>query len=167
MFLWKGLLLQLTKIIKNKPKQDNWHILWGVGTGWVLTFSFFFFGCGFYLLLVWYEHTLSPLLLTLGLNAQSGTLLAELSLQVPKIEIYRWHAIHERTILTWKICSHPQAEVPLWRRDGGKCPFPTWSFSTPQCGVCPEYIDGQTMWQCQREEMVDSRGTWGIWENVT
>lgn len=55
---------------------------------------------------------------TLVLNAQSGTLLAELSLQVPKIETYRWHAIHERMMLTQKMCPHPQAEVPLGKRDG-------------------------------------------------
>ena len=50
---------------------------------------------------------------TLGLIAQSSTLLEKLSPQVTTIEIYRWPAIHERTILTRKICSHPKMEVLL------------------------------------------------------
>lgn len=80
---------------------------------------------------------------TPGLNAQSGALLAELPPQVLKIGIYRWHAIHERTVLTWQICSHPQAEVLLWRRDGEKCPVPTWSFNTFTWYLC---------WMCRGTE---------------
>lgn len=78
------------------------------------------FCCGFSLLLLWCVHAFQPIASHTGF---------ELSLQVSKIEACRWLAIHDRTILTWRMCCHPQAEVLLWRRDGETCPPPSWSFT--------------------------------------
>lgn len=111
--------------------------------------SFSLFCCGFYLLLVWYEHALQSVASHPGFECPVWGPLGRVAPTRTQNRNIQMACYPGKSNITWEMCSQPQVQLLLWSGEGESA-HSAWPYPTPPPrGVSAECDEVQSAWQCQ------------------